>query len=74
MQPPNTAHSVLWSLHRQGRIAACEVILGSSGADVRILLSGSAANVRRFADPEDALAAAEAERDMLVEAGWLAID
>ena len=74
MQPPNSAPSIVWSLHRQGRIATCEVIFGPNEADVRILVSGSAPKVARFADPEEALTAAEAERNTFLIAGWLAVD
>ena len=62
--------ALLWTLHRDGKIASCEVRLVPTGSDVRMLRNGSLLMSRIFPNGEEALAWAEEERMRLTEIGW----
>jgi hypothetical protein len=61
----------LWSLHRDGKAASCEVRFVPQGTEVRMLRAGSLLMSRIFSSGKDALAWAEEEQERLVADGWM---
>jgi hypothetical protein len=70
--PFDTSPSTLWTLHRDGKVASCEVGFVPLGSEVRMLRKGSLLMSRIFSTGDKALAWAEEERERLIDGGWLA--
>ncbi len=68
--PLDPSPALLCTLHRDGRVASCEVRLVPTGSDVRMLRNGALLMSRIFPIGEEALAWAEEERTRLAENGW----
>jgi hypothetical protein len=62
--------SNLWTLHRDGKVASCEVRFVPIGVDVRVLRNGKLRYARTFTIGEEAMAWAEEERERMLEDGW----
>jgi hypothetical protein len=62
--------SILWTLHREGKIASCEVRFVPNGVDVRVLRNGTLLLSQVFPSGDEALAFAEAERERTLRSGW----
>jgi hypothetical protein len=68
--PFDPSPSALWVLHRDGKVASCEVRFVPLGSEVRMLRNGSLLVSRIFERGEEALAWAEEEQQRLIEGGW----
>jgi len=69
--PFHPSPSTLWSLHRDGKVASCQLRFVPLGNEVRMLRNALPLVSRIFESGEEALAWAEEERERLVEGGWL---
>jgi hypothetical protein len=69
--PFDPSPSTLWSLHRDGKVASCDVRFVPLGSEVRMLRNGSLLMSRIFSSGEEAMVWAEEERQKLQAAGWL---
>jgi hypothetical protein len=71
--PFDPSPSTLWSLHRDGKVASCEVRFVPLGTEVRMLRTGSLLMSRIFSRGDEALAWAEEERKRMLGEQWLRI-
>jgi UDP-N-acetylglucosamine 2-epimerase len=62
--------STLWTLHRDGKVASCDLRFVPTGTEVRILRNGGLLYSRIFATGEDALTWAEEERNRMIAGAW----
>ena len=68
--PFDPSPSTLWSHHRDGKVAFCEVRFVPNGNEVRMLRNGALLMSRIFSTDDDALAWAEEERLRLLAHEW----
>lgn len=68
--PFDPSTSTLWNLHRDGKVASCEVRFVPLGSEVWMLRNGSLLMSRIFESGEEALAWAEEERERVLVGGW----
>ncbi len=61
--PFDPSPSTLWTLHRDGKFASCEVRFVPLGSEVRMLRNGSLLVSQIFANGEEALGWAKEEYD-----------
>jgi hypothetical protein len=62
--------SMLWTLHREGTSASCEVAFVPLGTEVRIFRNAALLMSRVFVSGGEALAWAEERRQRSLAAGW----
>jgi hypothetical protein len=62
--------STLWTLHRDGKVASCEVRFIPIGSEVRMLRNGALLMSRILENGEEALAWAEEERPRMLGHDW----
>lgn len=68
--PFDPSPSTLSTLHRDGKVASCDVRFVPLGNEVRMLRNGSLLMSRISPTGDEALAWAEEGRERLVENGW----
>jgi hypothetical protein len=64
--------STLWTLHRDGKVALCDLRFVPLGGEVRMLRSGPLLMSRILESGDEAMAWAEEERQRLFDNGWTA--
>jgi hypothetical protein len=62
--------SLLWTLHRDGKVATCELQFVPNGNEVRMLRNGPLLMSRIFSSGDEALAWAEEERQQMLGDDW----
>lgn len=62
--------ATLWTLHRDGNVASCELRFVPIGTEVRILRNGSLLMSQIFGAGQEAVAWAEEERQRTMAQGW----
>jgi hypothetical protein len=70
--PYDPSPSTLWTLHRDGKIASCDVRFVPIGSEVRMFRNESLLMSRIFRSGDEALAWAEEEQARLFNNGWTA--
>ena len=60
------------TLHRDGKVASCELRFVPLGTEVRMLRNGSLLVSEVFSSGDDALALANEERERMLADGWVA--
>jgi hypothetical protein len=68
--PFDPSPSTLWTLHRDGKVATCDVQFVPIGSEVRMLRNGSPLMSRIFESGEEALAWAEEKRQRMLGHDW----
>ena len=68
--PFDPSASTLWTLHRDGKVASCELRFVPLGNEVQMLRNGSALMSRIFENGEEALTWAEEERQRMLGHDW----
>jgi hypothetical protein len=68
------APTILWTLHRDGREAACRARLAPYGIEIDLTSDGEAIVTRVFESGEEALAWADKKRVDRESQGWRAAD
>jgi hypothetical protein len=66
--------TTLWTLHRDGREAACRARLAPYGIEIDLTSDGDAVVTRVFATGDEALAWADKKRADRETQGWRSID
>jgi hypothetical protein len=69
--PFDPSPSTLWTLHRDGKVASCELQFVPNGNEVRMLRNGSLLMSQIFSSGSEALAWAKEERERMLAEGWL---
>ena len=70
--PFDPAPGMLWTLTQDDKVASCEIAFVPIGVEARILRDGKLLYARTFANSDDTLAWAEAERKEHLARGWRA--
>jgi hypothetical protein len=68
--PFDPSPSTLWTLHRDCKVASCDVRFVPLGNEVRMLRNGALLMSRIFENGEEALAWAEEERQRMLGPDW----
>ena len=68
--PFDPSPSTLWPLHRDGKVASCEVTFVPIGSEVRMFRNESVLMSRIFQRGEEALSWAQEERQRMLGHDW----